>query len=299
MVAVGLIWLAGVGVLLLVGLGLAMSIPLMRRRMPDDLEYPHNYGMPGQEVTFASRDGLQLGGWWIPAKEARGTVVMCPGQNGSLDKDIPQARPLYAAGFNVLMFDFRGHGRSQGEMVTLGALEQADLFGALDYLQAEHGITRAGVLGLSMGAGVALMVAAQDQRIAAAVVDGAYTRLARLLKGWFRERGVPGPMAAGLAHLGLLAASLRAQYQLYRANPIDLVSRITAPVLFIHGERDPFVSGDEVMSLAAQINGPVEVWRVPEAGHREARNHHPDDYDRRVVAWFEQHLVGDAGAASA
>lgn len=292
MMWMGLIWLAGVAVLLAVGLGLAMTIPVMRRRTPDDPDIPQNYAMPGQEVSFASRDGLRLGGWWIPAEPARGTVILCSGQNGSIDKDIPQARPLHAAGFSVLMFDFRAHGRSEGEQVTLGALEQADLFGALDYLQAEHGTSRAGVLAFSMGAGVALMVAAQDQRIVALVVDGAYTRLARILAGWFQVRGFPGVLAQGLARLVLVAASLRAQYQLFRANPLDLAARIRVPVLFIHGERDPFVSSAEITQLAGQVGGPVEVWRVLDAGHREAYKNHPDDYDRRVVDWFERYLAG-------
>lgn len=298
MVWMGLIWLAGVAVLLAAGLGLAMTIPVMRRRTPDDPDVPQNYAMSAEGVTFASRDGVKLGGWWIPAEAPRGVVIMCSGQNGSLDKDIPQARPLHAAGFSVLMFDFRAHGRSEGELVTLGALEQADLFGALDYLQAERSVSRVGVLGFSMGAGVSLMVAAQDQRIAVLVVDGAYTRLARILAGWFQVRGLPGLLAQGLARLVLVAASLRAQYQLYRANPIDLAARISVPVLFIHGERDPFVSEAEITRLAGQVSGPVEVWRVPEAGHREAYKNHPDGYDRRVVDWFERYLAGQAGYAS-
>lgn len=291
MILLGLVWLVGVVVLLVASFGLAMTIPVMRRRTPDDPDAPHHYGMPGQEVSFASRDGLRLGGWWIPSESSRGTVIMCPGQNGSLDKDIPQARPLHVAGFNVLLFDFRAHGRSEGEQVTLGALEQADLFGALDYVQAEQGISRVGVLGFSMGAGVALMVAAQDTRIAALVVDGAFTRLTRILTGWFQVRGFPGVLAQALARLVLIAASLRAQYQLFRANPLDLAARITVPVLFIHGARDPFVSTAELTQLAERVAGVVEVWQVPDAGHREAYKKHPREYDRRVVAWFEQALA--------
>lgn len=288
----GLLWIAGLGVLLVIGVSYAATIPLMRRRTPDDPDYPAAHGLPCEEVAFPSRDGLLLGGWWIPAQAVpQGTIILCSGQNGSMDKDVPQAVPLHRAGFHVLMFDFRAHGRSEGDTVTLGALEQADLFGALDYLSSARGINRAGVLGFSMGAGVGLLVAAQDERVAALVADGAFPRLAGLLAGYLRIKGVAGPLARGMARLVLLVASLRTRYQLFRANPIDLADRVTAPVLFIHGDRDPFVSVSEIERLAARVSGPHDLWRVADAGHREAHRNRPEEYTRRVVEWFGGHLA--------
>lgn len=291
MTVLAVVWIASVWLFLLIGLAVAATFPLMARREPDPEDDPANYGVSREPVTFFSRDGLELGGYWIPAQDARGTVIMCPGQNGSLDKDIPQAIPLHQAGFNVLMFDFRAHGRSEGEIVTIGALEQADLFGALDYLENAHGITGVGVFGLSMGAGVALMVAAQDHRVAAVVVDGAYTALARILSGYLQERGVPGLLARSFTRLMLLAGSLRTGYDISRANPRDLAARIAVPVLFIHGEQDPFVTNAEVDALRAQIDATTDLWRVADCGHRETFGRFPDEYNARVIAWFGQHLA--------
>jgi alpha-beta hydrolase superfamily lysophospholipase len=284
-------WMISVWALVLIGVSFAATMPLMRRREPDPPDHPAAYGLPCDDVFFASRDGLMLAGWWIPAPAApRGTIILCPGQNGSMDKDVPQAVPLHRAGFNVLMFDFRAHGRSEGQLVTLGALEQADLFGAVDYAVRERGADRIGVLGFSMGAGVALMVAAQDTRINAVVVDGAYLRIAGLLANWLKIRGVPGFLARGLAWLALLAGSLRAQYTIFRANPVDLAGQIHSPTLFIHGDADPFVSPDEIAALVARVTAPTALWRVAEADHREAFTLRPDEYNQRVVAWFEQHM---------
>lgn len=292
MLLFGVLWIASLGILVTLAIGYAATIPLMRRRVPDPADHPAAYGMPCEEVSFTSRDGLTLGGWWIPAKDSpRGTIITCPGQNGSLDKDIAQVVPLHRAGFNVLMFDFRGHGRSEGRLVTIGALEQADLFGALDYLATQRSIKHVGVLGFSMGAGVTLMVAAQDQRIAALVVDGAYPRLMDLLAGYLRHQNIPPLVTGGLARLTLAVGSLRTRYQIYRANPIDLADRIKVPALFIHGDLDPFVTPAEVDTLIARIPGKTELWRVPDAGHREAYDKHQDEYNHRVVAWFEEHLA--------
>jgi len=299
MIWLGLIWLIGAAALLALAVGYAASLPLMRRRAPDPTETPSDYGMDAQDVTFASRDGLALGGWWIPAASAaRGTVVICSGQNGSLDKDVLQAVPLHRAGFDVLLFDWRAHGRSEGNTVTLGALEQADLFGALDFLQRERGRDAVGVLGLSMGAGVALLVAAQDARIRALALDGAWPRLDGLLTGYLRQRAFPTPLARAVARLTLLAAALRTQYQIHRANPLDWAERVRAPALLIHGAADPFVSGAEVEALAARLGGEVEVWQVVGAGHREAFVRCPDEYNGRVVGWFERHLTSETKAPS-
>jgi uncharacterized protein len=288
MAVIAIFWLISLILLALAGIGFAMTIPLMRHRIPDEADHPASHNMPCEDVTFTSRDGTRLGGWWLPADSAIGTVILCPGQNGSMDQDVRQAVPLHQAGLNVLMFDWRAHGRSEGELVTMGVLEQLDLRGALDYLQNERGIGRVGVLGFSMGAGVALLVAAQDDRIEALVVDGAYPRLVGLLIAWGQRRGAPGWMAHGLAWLTLGIGSLRCGYQLSRANPVDLAAGIKSPVLFIHGEADPFVS--DLESLTSKITGKYDVWRVSGAGHREAYTQHPDDYNRRIVTWFKENL---------
>jgi uncharacterized protein len=284
-------WMAEIGLLAVPGISLALTVPLMRRRAPGSQDTPADFGLPFEPVRFPSRDGVRLGGWWIPAPaDPRGTVILCPGQRTSMNDDLIHAVPLHRAEFNVLMFDFRAHGLSDGRLVTFGALEQRDLRGALDMLGRERGVTCAGVLGFSMGAGVALLVAAQDERIGAVVVDGAFTRLDRLLSGWGMARGMPRPAAHAMAWAMIQAGSARARCRMDRANPVDTAAQVRAPVLFIHGDEDPFVSPDEIEALAAQVAGRAELWRVPGAGHRQIYGRYPDAYHERVVAWFEQHL---------
>ncbi len=280
------LWLLGFWLLLGVVLGYLATLPLMRRRPPDPPDDPARYGLPRQEVRFLSRDGLQLGGWWAAAQNARGTVIVCPGQNGSADKDVPLMAPLHQAGFNVLLFDWRAHGHSEGELVTLGALEQADLFGALDYVQREHGVERVGLLGLSMGAGVALMVAAQDARVGALVVDGAYPSLRALLVGYLRARGVPRRVGRALAGVTLLMGSLRAGHMLWDVQPRRAVERLSVPTFFIHAEQDQFTSRDAIEQMRERVNARTALWLVPNCAHREAFSRYPQEYGERVVGWF-------------
>ncbi len=141
------------GVLWIVGTNLGATM-LLRRRKPDPPDPPSNYGLAFEEVQFTSRDHENLVGWWIPHETPIGTVIMCHGQNGSMDGDTHHAVPLHEAGFNVFMFDFRAHGRSGGDCVTMGMYEKEDLLGALDFLGEKYKIVEVGVLGFSMGAAV-------------------------------------------------------------------------------------------------------------------------------------------------
>src|SRR5260221_12006084 len=182
-----LIVLLGVAVVLMDGFTIWLVLintgasSLMRRRRPDPEDPPSNYGLDFEEISFISRDHIKIVGWWIPAPDAVGTIVVCSGQNGSMDGDTKQIPPLHEAGFNVLMFDFRAHGRSEGDCVTIGMYEKEDLLGALDYLGDVRGIMRVGVLGFSMGAAVALITAALSDRNCAGEADGTNWRLKRTL----------------------------------------------------------------------------------------------------------------------
>lgn len=294
-----ILWLCpGVVIVTLTGvLGLAWALSgrLMARRVPDAPTSPADYGLDYEEVSFRSRDGLTLCGWFIPADPARGTVVLCHGHRGSMDPDVVYAPWLHQAGFHVLMFDFRAHGRSEGDRVSFGHFEREDLLGALDYLQA-RGVATVGILGFSMGGAVGLITAPRSEAIRAVVSDGGFARLQSTIMGWARKRRVlPEWLALALARLVITVAGWRLGARLADADSIHWVGYIAPrPVLFIHGDLDPYVSVADVEALYAAAGEPKELWRVPEAGHRQVDQLHPDEYRRRIIGFFERHLVQSA-----
>lgn len=272
---------------------------LMRRRLPDKPDPPSNYGIAYEEVHFTSRDKLKLFGWWIPAKDARGTIILCHGQEGSMDRDTKRMVALHNAGFNVFMFDFRAHGRSEGLIVTFGMYEKEDLLGALDYLVEERHIESVGVIGYSMGAAVALITAALSERICSVVADSSFGRLTRSIAGWFRLRALPIPLAREMARWILIACSVSTEGRLDQTDPVRWTVHIgPRPILFIFGSRDPYVSKKEIRRMVSLAAGPTEVWTVPGAGHRGAYDANPEAYNNRIVDWFERTLVNPPKAVS-
>lgn len=277
--------LAGLG-----GLAWRGSTILLRRRTPDPADPPANYGLDYETVHFPARDGVPLSGWWIapPAPTGR-TVVIVHGHNGSRDGDTGQAAALARAGFRVLLFDLRAHGGSGGRHVTFGAREYLDVLGALDWLEAARGIRRVGVVGFSMGAGIALRVAAEDARVGVVVADGTIGRVIDGLIGLGRARGIPAPPMILPAWAIVLLASLRARAWIPAADPMRWAGRTGCPVLFIHGADDPFNTPAGARALAG-LAPRGQLWIVPGAAHRDAYRRDPGEYYGRVVDFLRERL---------
>lgn len=263
---------------------------LTQRPKPDAPDNPGNYGMTYEDVGFPSRYKVMLRGWWIPAPNARGTIIFAHGQNGSMEGDLPQAVPLHQAGYNLLLFNFRAHGTSDGKTMTFGVFEKEDLLGAVDYVCAAKGVDRVAVIGFSMGAAVGMISAALTDKIAVLVVDGIFYRFLDTVERWLRQRYVPPILSAFVAQLVVIGASTRTNTRMFQVSPRLWARHVeNVPVLFIHGEKDPLVDVPEIEKLAADLKAPSQIWVAPRCDHREAFFKHPTEYMQRVLSWLETH----------
>ena len=145
-----------------------------------------------------------------------------------------------------------------------------------------------------------MATAPHSEAIRAVVSDGGFARLSDTIAAGVRERGpssrsgqsLPGFLASLVGHFTIWLMGLRLGCPLSRADPIHWVDRIAPRALFIiHGALDPFVAVEEARQLYAAADEPKEIWIVPEAGHRQADWHHPEEYRHRVLAFFDQWLA--------
>src|SRR4051794_25111476 len=141
----------------------------MLRRVLDSLLYfpdraleatPADAGLEFRELRFATEDGERLHAWWVPAAvPSAGHVLLCHGNAGNIADRVAHAALLSAAGLDVLLFDYRGYGRSSGRPSEQGIYRDARA--ALDALHAQRGMDASRVLylGESLGGAVALALA--------------------------------------------------------------------------------------------------------------------------------------------
>ncbi len=257
-------------------------------RTPAEMELEY------EEVRFAARDGLLLSGWFLPApfpEEAQGVVVLCHGYPQNRLEMLPYARFLHAAGFATLVFDFRALGRSEGKMCSFGHYETADLMGALDYLEtrSDTEALAKGVFGLSLGASVAILGAAQDERVEAVVAEAPYPNLRDALNR--RCRVVFGPLGEGVATPILWWARKWLPVDPSQVSPAAVLHALAPrPLLLIQGQKDLLVDWRDAVRMAKTAPESTEIWLLPQSGHARCFRDGGEAYVRRVTEFFQTHL---------
>jgi len=280
------------GLLILIAIvlatGLALSFHFTRRAELGETHSPGEYGLKFEQVEFKAADGLKLRGVWIPSVGSDKAVVILHGHGSSHDFDVYRAPALHEAGFSVLLFDFRAHGRSDGRMMTFGYKERQDVLGAIDFLHS-RGLQHIGLLGFSYGGMTAMLTAPITTAVQAVITDGGPARLWSGATAWAVERGAPAWLGRILAWLFFSATFLRLGTNLFQYEPIRWVGKISPrPILFIHGDGDPFLPDFDDLFAAARE--PKELWRLPEAGHCNASQLYPEEHTRQVIEFFTRHL---------
>ncbi len=238
-------------------------------------------------VAFDVAEVGTMRGWYAPARTGA-AVVVAHGSGGDRRAVLDVALALARGGHGVLLFDWPGHGESEGAM-RVGAPERRALRAAVDYLCARPDVAggRVGAYGFSMGALIVAQVAADDGRVRAVALAAppsdvrAYT---------LREYAPQGRAAQWGALLGVRLGGLR----LDDPQPIALVPRIAPrPLLIVTGEADAAATPATARALYAAAGEPKRLWVVAGAGHGgygEAAR----DYGERIRAFFDEALGDDA-----
>jgi dipeptidyl aminopeptidase/acylaminoacyl peptidase len=236
------------------------------------------------DVSLPRRDGSMLRGWYAPSRN-RAAIILTHGSSGDRSALLPEARTLAAAGFGVLLFDWPGHGESDGE-VTWDEGERQALITAVDWLAERPDVdaSRIGALGFSAGGYILAQVAPFERRIKAVVTTGTPADLLEHTNWAYRRWGA-------LSRLPALWAIRRSGARLERQRPVEVFHGVAPrPVLVIGGADDPVVPTRMVEALYAAAAEPKELWLVPGAGHGGFAEASPREYPARIRGFFERSL---------
>lgn len=249
---------------------------------------PAEYGLAYEDVSFSSRgDGLLLKGWLLPAAGEQVITIVNGGYQNRIDENgttMELAAALVAAGYNVLLFDLRGRGESEGTGYSLCNFEE-DIGGAVDYLHSlGYAPDDVGIMGFCSGAALSCLFASQND-IGVLVLDGCFTRVSTMV---VREaQGVGMPTFLTRIFLPGLNVATHIFYGFEVINPVDVVGDIECPIFFIHEEYDPFITLGETYELYhASGNGANEIWEVLGSDHSQPLLTRPEEYIEKVTGFL-------------
>jgi hypothetical protein len=246
---------------------------------------PNHLGLPYEDVTFTTSDGLELEGWYVPSKNGA-AVIAFPGRSGPQK----QTRMLARHGYGVLLFDRRGEGSSEGDPNSWGWGGGQDIKAAIAFLQRRPDVDpdRIGGIGLSVGGELMLETAAETDELAAIVSEGAG---ARTMSEDLDQEMPSLEKALGLPLTVLKTASVAVfSNQTPPTNLKKLVGEIAPRPLFLIAAPNSPHGEDLNVGYFAAAGEPKTLWEIPESKHVGGLAARPAEYERRVIGFFDRAL---------
>lgn len=253
---------------------------------------PGQQGLQFESVRFTARSGLSLHGWFFPAAggDPKGTIVHFHGNAGNVTSHYPHVAWLPPRGWNVLCFDYRGYGRSEGKPSRRGVID--DAHAAVDYAMSRSDVDRERVIvfGQSLGGAVGVVVAAERKDLAAVVIEGAFTSYREI--AWYHVKRSFWMTALGwwVPAFGMSGAW----------NPIDHIAAVApTPLLIVQGKDDHIIDWRMAERLHAAARAPVWLMILDDSRHSDAFHefapHRQDALDEFLTRCVERTL-DDASA---
>ncbi|WP_462405394.1 alpha/beta hydrolase [Gracilibacillus sp. Marseille-QA3620] len=246
-----------------------------------------------EEVEITSYDNLTLAGYYLPAeKETNQTVIIAHGYSGRATGMFAYAKYYHEVlGYNVLMPDARGHGKSEGDYIGFGWHERKDYAQWIDYVIERNGDkSEIALHGVSMGSATVMMTSGEElpEQVKAVIADCGYTSALDILSYQMGEMyGLPSfPLIQSTSML----TKLRAGYSFEEASALEQIKKTSLPIFFIHGEDDTFVPVEMVYELYEAANGEKELYIVPGAEHGNAYDANPETYEKKVTEFLNLYM---------
>lgn len=257
---------------------------------------PADFGAHYESVTVITPSGIDLAGWYIPSKNGA-AVILQHGYEENRQHMLEEAEMLFDHGYGVLLSTVRGHDLNGVDPITFGCKEMEDLDAWYQFLLGREDVDpdRIGILGQSMGGSLAIQYALENDQLKAVVAHSPLTSFEDTIEiGLRRYSPIPDPLVPVLSPLITFWGEQITGCDIQDINAKKWIGAISPrPVYLICGGKDELVIEENCRSLYAESREPVTFWFEDDCEHHECDTVYPEEFERRVVGFFDEHLSGE------
>lgn len=219
-------------------------------------------------ISSLHKDKIGLyGDAYVQKNKTNKWVIIVHGYYGKGEQMLSTAIQFYNKGYNTLLPDCRGHGKSEGKYISMGWHDRLDILAWINTLIKKDKDCEIILYGLSMGGAAVLMASGEDlpKNVKCIIEDSAYSSVyeefSYHLTNKYKLPKFP------ILHLFEFICKIKAGFTLREASSIKQVRKCKIPILFIHGELDSLVPTFMVYNLFKETKSHKDILIIPNAGH--------------------------------
>lgn len=244
-----------------------------------------------KEVKLKSYDDLKLNAYEIEnPNESNKWAIVIHGYTGQALDLSRSARRFYDMGYNVLMPDLRGHGKSEGNYIGMGWHDRLDIIDCINYIVKKNNYAEIALYGISMGGATVMMTTGEElpSNVKVAIEDCGYTsakdEFSYQLKRLYNLPSFP------IINVANIYSKIIAGYDLNEASAIEQVKNSKIPTLFIHGSEDDFVPFYMLQQVYEAAECEKEILIIDGAEHGKSLEKEPEIYWNKIEEFIKKYI---------
>ena len=243
-----------------------------------------------EDVFINSFDNLKLHGYILKTENSDKWAITVHGYTNKAESMSAMAYKYHSLGYNILMPDLRGHGKSEGSYVGMGWHDRLDILKWIDLIIKENKDAKILLHGISMGAGTVMMVSGEElpENVKVIIEDCGYTsakeQLAYNLKTMFKLPSFP------ILNFCSLITKIKDNYFISEASAIKQLQKANVPILFIHGDKDKFVPFYMLDKLYNACSSKKDKLIIKDVGHAKSESLKSDLYWNKVEDFIKPYM---------
>ena len=243
-----------------------------------------------EDVFINSFDNLKLHGYILKTENSDKWAITVHGYTNKAESMSAMAYKYHSLGYNILMPDLRGHGKSEGSYVGMGWHDRLDILKWIDLIIKENKDAKILLHGISMGAGTVMMVSGEElpENVKVIIEDCGYTsakeQLAYNLKTMFKLPSFP------ILNFCSLITKIKDNYFISEASAIKQLQKAKVHILFIHGDKDKFVPFYMLDKLYNACSSKKDKLIIKDVGHAKSESLKSDLYWNKVEDFIKPYM---------